>query len=114
MLNYLLFGKFLIFQKNLLEVLLDRVEAERIFVIDDGEFLWILHKVVDDALAVQVDNLVDLLIGLEVYGVRSISTFLRVYQVDKEVDVCIAVVALELYGLLELLDRALCQHYMTC
>lgn len=52
--------------ENLQKILFNWVEAEGIFVIDEGEFFWIFHEVVDDALTVQVDNLVDLLIGLEV------------------------------------------------
>ena len=56
--------------QNLQKVLLNRVETQRVLVIDECQLLWVLHEIVDDLLTVNVDHLVDLLVGFEVYRVK--------------------------------------------
>ena len=52
--------------EDLEEVLLDGVEAKGVFIVDERQLFGVVHEVVDDFLAVQIDDLVNFLVCLEV------------------------------------------------
>ena len=58
--------------EDLEEVFFDGVEAEGVFIVDKGQLFGIVHKVIDDFLAVQIDDLVNFLICFEVLKMKKV------------------------------------------
>ena len=58
--------------EDLEEVFFDGVETKGVFIVDKGQLFGIVHKVVDDFLAVQIDHLVNFLICLEVLKMKKV------------------------------------------